>query len=250
MSAALLPAWSSIAFDDGATAGIVAGIRRATRGTIPFIPDSVAIDLMSKALYWIEHEADGILEQRDRYENALRQAHARGVTERQSRRHAFLAVRARLRQPRPPAPGGHLITNKYDIDRCVMHLVGACFIVIAGFVGMRASEILSIRTGAIEYRQLGATGARQAYLVARLFETAEVGGRVERWLAPEPVVTAVQVLERVSEPLRVASGREELFLTRNTQYGQVVGITLHTWSTLLLSRTLLSAIDRSAYPSG
>jgi integrase len=207
------------------TAGIVAGVRRATRGTIPFIPDSVAIDLMSKALHWIEYETDGILEQRDRYENALRQARARGVTERQCRRHAFLAVQARLAQPRPPAPGGHLITNKYDIDRCVMHLVDACFIVIAGFVGMRASEILSIRIGAIEYRQLGATGARQAYLVARLFKTAEVGGRLERWLAPEPVVTAVQVLERASEPLRVASGRKELFLTRNTQYSQVVGIT-------------------------
>jgi integrase len=206
------------------TAGIVAGVSRATRGTIPFIPDSVAIDLMSKALHWIEHETDGILEQRDRYENALRQARARGITERQCRRHAFLAVRARLAQPGPPAPGGHLITNKYDIDRCLMHLVDACFIVIAGFVGMRASEILSIGAGAIEYRQLGATGARQAYLVARLFKTVEPGGRLERWLAPDPVVTAVKVLERLSEPLRTASGRDELFLTRNTQYSQVVGI--------------------------
>jgi hypothetical protein len=104
-------------------------------------------------------------------------------------------------------------------------LVDACFIVIAGFVGMRASEILSIRSGAIEYSPLGTTGAQQAYLVARLFKTAEVGGRLERWLAPEPVVTAVRLLERLSEPLRVASGRDELFLTRNTQYCEVIGIT-------------------------
>src|SRR5260370_20754271 len=96
---------------------------------------------------------------------------------------------------------------------------------IAGFVGMQASEILSIRTGAIEYRQLGTTGVSQAYLVGRLFKAAEEGGRLERWLAPDPVVTAVKVLERLSEPLRVASGRNELFLTRNPQYGQVVGIT-------------------------
>ncbi len=208
-----------------ATAGIIAGVSRATRGTIPFIPDSVAVDLMFKALHWVERETGGILEQSDRYENALRQARARGITERQCRRCAFHAIRARLAQPRPPAPGGHLITTKYDIDRCVKHLVDACFIVIAGFVGMRASEILSIRTGAIEYRQLGATGVRQAYLVGRLFKTAEAGGRLERWLAPASVVTAVNVLERVSEPLRRASGRGELFLTRNTQYSQVVGIT-------------------------
>jgi hypothetical protein len=42
------------------TAGIIAGVSRATRGTIPFIPDSVAVDLMSKALHWIEHETDGM----------------------------------------------------------------------------------------------------------------------------------------------------------------------------------------------
>ena len=207
------------------TAGLVAGVCRATRGTIPFIPDAVALDLMSKALHWIEHETDGVVEQSDRYADALQRARERGITERQCRRHAFLAMRARLKEPHPPAPAGRLITTKYDIDRCLKYLVDSSFIVIAGFVGMRASEILSIRAGAIEYSPLGATGAKQAYIVARLFKTAEVGGRLERWLAPEPVVTAVRVLERLSEPLRALSGRDELFLTSNTQYGQVVGIT-------------------------
>ena len=207
------------------TAGLVAGVCRATRRSIPFIPDAIAIDLISKALHWIEYETDGILEQSDRYQDALQRARARGISERESRRCAFHAIRARLKEPQPPAPAGRLITTKYDIDRCLKHLVDACFIVIAGFVGMRASEILSIRSGAIEYSQLGTTGARQAYLVARLFKTAEVGGRLERWLAPEPVVTAVKLLERLSEPLRVASGRDELFLTRNTQYCEVIGIT-------------------------
>ncbi|HUY25813.1 MAG TPA: hypothetical protein VMV27_00205 [Candidatus Binataceae bacterium] len=207
------------------TAGLVAGVCRATRRAIAFIPDAVAIDLISKALHWIERETDGILEQRDRYQDALQLARARGISERESRRCAFHAIRARLKEPHPPAPAGRLITTKHDIDRCLKYLVDACFIAIAGFVGMRASEILSIRIGAIEYSPLGASGAKQAYLVARLFKTAEVGGRLERWLAPAPVVTAVKVLERVSEPLRVASGRDELFLTRNTQYCQVIGIT-------------------------
>ena len=207
------------------TAGLVAGVCRAARRATPFIPDVVAIDLISKALHWIERESDGILEQRDRYQDALQQARGRRISERESRRCAFHAIRRRLQERHPPAPGGRLITTKHDIDRCLKYLVDASFIVIAGFVGMRASEILSIRTGAIEYSPLGASGAKQAYLVARLFKTAEVGGRLERWLAPAPVVTAVKVLERVSEPLRVASGRDELFLTRNTQYCAVIGIT-------------------------
>jgi integrase len=207
------------------TAGLVAGVCRATRRTIPFIPDAVAIDLISKALHWIERETGGILEQRDRYQDALQQARGRCIGERQCRRYAFHAIQARLKEPHPPAPGGRLITTKHDIDRCLKYLIDACFIVIAGFVGMRASAILSIQAGAIGYSPLGAAGAKQAYLDARLFKTAEVGGRRERWLAPDPVITAVAVLERVSEPLRLASGRDELFLTHNTQYGQVVGIT-------------------------
>jgi integrase len=207
------------------TAGVVAGVCRATRGAIPFIPDAVALDLMSKALHWVEREADGILEQRDRFWSVFNTGKDRGLTLHHCGKLGRDALRARQREPNPPMPAGRRIATKNDLDRCLKYLTDACFIVIAGFVGMRASEILSTRVGAIEYRQLGATGVRQAYLIGRLFKTAEEGGRLERWLAPDPVVTAVKVLERVSEPLRTASGRNELFLTRNTQYGQVVGIT-------------------------
>ncbi len=207
------------------TAGLVAGVSRATRGAIPFIPDAVALDLMSKALHWVERETDGILEQRDRFWSVFNTARSRGVTLHYCGKLGRDSLRTRQREPNAPMPAGRCIATKNDLDRCLKHLTDACFIVIAGFVGMRASEILSIRTGAIEYRQLGTTGVSQAYLVGRLFKTAEEGGRLERWLAPDPVVTAAKVLERVSEPLRMASGRDELFLTRNTQYGQVVGIT-------------------------
>jgi len=207
------------------TAGLVAGVSRATRGAIPFIPDAVALDLMSKALHWVERETDGILEQRDRFWSVFNTARSRGVTLHYCGKLGRDALRTRQREPNAPMPAGRCIATKNDLDRCLKHLTDACFIVIAGFVGMRASEILSIRTGAIEYRQLGTTGVSQAYVVGRLFKTAEEGGRLERWLAPDPVVTAAKVLERVSEPLRMASGRDELFLTRNTQYGQVVGIT-------------------------
>jgi hypothetical protein len=207
------------------TAGLVAGVSRATRGAIPFIPDAVALDLMSKALHWVEHETDGILEQRNLFWSVFNAARSRGVTLHYCGKLGRDALRARQREPNAPMPAGRRIATKNDLDRYLKHLTDACFIVIAGSVGMRASEIFSIRTCAIEYRQLGTTGVSQAYLVGRLFKTAEEDGRLERWLAPDPVVTAVKVLERLSEPLRVALDRNELFLTRNTQYGQVVGIT-------------------------
>jgi hypothetical protein len=49
-------------------------------------------------------------------------------------------------------------------------------------------------------------------------------GRIERWLAPEPVVRAVEILERLSLPLREASGRRELFLVKNP-HGAIVSVT-------------------------
>ncbi len=92
--------------------------------------------------------------------------------------------------------------------------------VIAGFVGMRLSEILSLEVGAVERYPLGETELDQAYVVARLFKTVDgPEGRVERWLAPEPVVRAVECLERLTAPRRAAFGRRELFLTE-VNYGR------------------------------
>jgi integrase len=100
--------------------------------------------------------------------------------------------------------------------RLVAHLTDACFIVIAGFVGMRVSEILSMEAGCIEHKRIGETAVAQAYVVARLFKTAaDPRGRVERWLAPEPVVRAVEILERLSLPMRKSSGRRDLFIAMN-----------------------------------
>jgi hypothetical protein len=66
---------------------------------------------------------------------------------------------------------------------------------------MRVSEILSMKAGAIEYRPIGESGVDQAYVVARLFKTVDdPDGRIERWVAPVPVVRAVDLLERLSAP--------------------------------------------------
>ena len=63
------------------------------------------------------------------------------------------------------------------------------------------------------------------YTQARMFKTVDnPRGRLERWLAPEPVAHAVELLERLSLPMRKASGRRELFLTKNKR-GDIVAVT-------------------------
>lgn len=198
-----------------------AGITRATKGAIPFIPDAIAGDILSKAVTWVEQYADAILDASE----VWREAYEAGdwVNDRRATSKASLDA---LRDAGIAGPDGRPIDSTYLMRRLVGHLTNACFIVIAGFVGMRVSEILSIQDGAIEHRAIGKTRSKQAYLVARMFKTVDDRrGRIERWLAPDPVVRAIEVMERASLGMRRSSGRRELFLVRAQNREQIVPVT-------------------------
>ncbi|WP_223806914.1 hypothetical protein [Novosphingobium sp. LASN5T] len=198
-----------------------AGVTRAGAGAIPFIPDPVAIAILNEALRWIEDHGDTIV----RAEALRREAHAEGLS-RGQKRLASHYVRRALQAAGWTCPLGGPLDGAYAVRAAAVHLVEACYIVIAGFVGMRVSEILSMKVGAVEYHQVGESGVKQAYVAARLFKTVDdPDGRLERWVAPAPVVRAVGLLERLSAPLRAISGRDELFLVKNTQYGEIVPVT-------------------------
>jgi len=196
-----------------------AGVTSANRGWIPFIPDAIAIDILTKALDWVTNHPEPILAARDVWHAAFEASRAAG-----SDRPRYCA-RMALKLKALHGPKGEPVDGAHRMRRLLAHLTDACFIVIAGFVGMRVSEILSMEASCIERRLIGDTGLAQAYIVARMFKTVDdPRGRVERWLAPEPVVRAVEILERLSLPLREASKRRELFLVKNQQ-GDIVPIT-------------------------
>jgi integrase len=198
-----------------------AGLTRATKGAIPFIPDAVAVAVLGAALLWVEAHGDIIVAAETLRRETRAAAIARGPC-----RIASDDVRRALGAAGLVGPSGEALEGAYVVRAAAAHLVAACYIVIAGFVGMRVSEILSMRVGAIEHRPIGETGVAQAYVVARLFKTVDdPGGRLERWIAPAPVVRAVELLERLSAPLRAAAGRDDLFLVKNTQYGEIVPVT-------------------------
>ena len=206
----------------GETTGDAAGMNQATRGSIPFIPDVLAIDLLSKALTWVENYSANILTAFEERTVVAATARAAG---RNSKVACKIAARA-MRRSAITCPYGLPLIGGYAINGVAAHLGTACFVLIAGFVGMRVSEILSIKAGGIEYHPLGEAGIKQAYIVGRLFKTSDdPRGPIERWLAPVPVVRAVECLERLSMPLRTASGRFELFFAKNCQYGMIVPTT-------------------------
>jgi len=206
----------------GETTGDAAGMNQATQGSIPFIPDVLAIDVLSKALTWVENYSANILTAFEERTVVAATARAAG---RNSKVACKIAARA-MRRSAITGPDGLPLIGGYVINGVAAHLGTACFVLIAGFVGMRVSEILSIKVGGIEYHPLGEAGIKQAYIVGRLFKMSDdPRGRIERWLAPVPVVRAVECLERLSMPLRTASGRLELFLAKNRQYGTIVPTT-------------------------
>ncbi len=191
------------------SASVISGASRDAAGSIPYIPDALAVDLLCKALAWVETHAESI---------GQASKLCRQIT------HDLLAADARAKQigekihkamerAAIPGPDGRPLVEARAISKARTRLVDACFIVVAGFVGMRVSEILSMRVGAVERHPLGETGMDQAYVVARLFKTVDdPEGRVERWLAPEPVVRAIECLERLGASLHTASSHRELFL--------------------------------------
>jgi integrase len=198
-----------------------AGLTEATKGAIPFIPDPIAVELLSKALCWVEEHGDAIVAAQ-----ALRcRSRAGLIGNNTGRRSFYVRLRRLLRKAGSVDPTGVALVRPWLVQVAASHLVEACFIVIAGFVGMRVSEILSMKVGAIERRLCTETGIEQAYIVGRLFKTVDdPAGRIERWIAPSPVVRAVELLEQLGAPLREESGRSDLFLVKNTQHRTVVRI--------------------------
>jgi len=191
----------------GETTYEAAGASRQSVTPIPFIPDAIAVELLRSALKWVEEFGDDVV----RAEHVRGKAWDGDGASRPSSR-----VQKALLAAAIPSPTGHIFRSSLEVRNAVWHLLAACFIVIGGFVGMRVSEILSLKVGAVEFRPLGVAGLPQAYLVGTLFKTVdEIAGREERWLAPAPAVKAVELMEALSLRLRHRSGLTELFIVRD-----------------------------------
>jgi len=179
-------------------------------GGHPYTPDEIAVPLISGAIALLGDPADQILDLRDH----LKDLYARFRPKHQGRKLHWHIRRAMLGEPCPCAdrysnPEWPLRRLAFLLDR----LGDACFVVIAYLVGARASEILRLEAGCVERRQGDAHGEEHVYLVGTITKTSQTEhGDIHRWLAPEPVQRAIDVLERLSAPLRELSGNKNLWL--------------------------------------
>jgi integrase len=121
----------------------------------------------------------------------------------------------------------------------VSHVAAACFIVIAGLVGMRASEILSLKEGCLQ--TLKARDNRDLLIInGRCFKTEQdVKGKPCSWVAgwdspTNPVRLAVEILEQLQAAFGSPTTNGSLFMplddhdTRQTKR-EATGSSRQTW---------------------
>ncbi len=212
------------------------GTWKQRRGSLPCTPDAVAVPLVSAAIRLLGGFADDVIALRDRVEAIIGDA-----TIPLDQRAADARIRAVIASfsfskladegiPRRTEPVTDLAGMRFLVSR----LYDACFVVIAYLVGARISEILGLKVGCI-VEHLSADGAETfAYLRGRIYKTADgPGGQPHSWVAPTPVMRAIVVLERLSEPVRRCLQRDELWLTAaRTSYGEV-GVHIHRSGNLI-----------------
>jgi integrase len=202
--------------------------------TGPATPDDVAIPLVSGAIRLIGAPAEDILDLQDRLASGCLGPHRFATLEGES-------------APWRMASADSAAKVKFLVER----LYDACFVVIAYLVGARASEILGLQAGCIETAPAADGTETFDYVCGRIYKTAVSPlGDAHRWIAPTPVVRAIAVLERLSEPLRRETGREDLWLRRPATRFHEIGICRPTVLNDHLNTSFAAFIDLPAHDGG
>ena len=174
------------------------------------VPLELALPLVKDALQWMDKEAEELLVLIALF-NRLR-GNLKGLTkdEMYARCNKSFEVIsessnefARLEKRLPILN----LKNK-DVFRNSLHLsLGAAIIVILFFSGVRASELLSLQVGCFKKRE-HADGHKYWYIEGI---AAKKGGIGKEWIVPDPVITAIQFLERLHSLILPKSGHPYLF---------------------------------------
>jgi integrase len=196
--------------------GIRAGFRQAVNNPLPYTPDAIAVPLISAALRLIAQPADDVIALRDRVHGVYQDSLDHGSPPYAARHTARAAARgfefATLDDEEAPWHPPVISTKR--VRFLVERIYDACFVTIAYLVGARVSEIISLEAGCIEQHASADGTEAFTYLCGRIYKMAAgPDGDLHRWVAPAPVVRAIEVLERLSEPLRRRTGRRELWLS-------------------------------------
>src|SRR5258707_5855100 len=195
---------------------VVSGHTRDSRGSLPYTPDAIAVPLLSATMRLIGQPADDVIALRDQAAPLYEQRRAQGFGNRRLRAPVLAVIDdfSFSTIAGEESPWHAKIRGTKRLRFLVERIYEACFVPIASLVGARFSEIVALEAGCIEHRPAADGCEDFSYLRGRIFKTATHDvGEPHLWAAPPPVVRAINVLDRLSEPLRRRTGRPQLWLT-------------------------------------
>jgi integrase len=201
----------------GRSPGQAAGVHRSDRHHGHYTPDAIAVPLIQRSIEFLESGAIDILRAREIYATSMADAHRRGL----AISNCNLATLRALRRISIDSPRGmQKILSIPDLSDLVDRLYSACFVVISYLVGPRVSEVLHLQAGCVQSRSVhGVSGETElVVMVGTLFKReADYYGRPHEWVVPQAAVHAISVLEALSAPHRLQTGRNELWLRGRSQ---------------------------------
>ncbi len=195
----------------GQSAFEVAGMRTSPIRHWRRVPDAVAVPLIQGAIEWLAIGAIDVLRMREVYAATIAEVQQQGP------RYLCntIAVRAMQRITLLTPRGPQTIHSVDDLDELVQMLYSACFVVISYLVGLRVSEVLHLHAGCLQWRSVEDSGGETGVIVivGTIFkQEPDYYGRPHEWVAPQAAVHAISVLEALSAPHRLRTGRKELWL--------------------------------------
>lgn len=195
---------------DGETASERVGVTlsEAVKNKTKRIPDEVAVDLLGKAFQYIEVKSEAILKAQYAIEEIKQEQPGK------SRKHYTYKLQPILKN--------YGFDTLHNLNSEKLLLSTACYIIIAYFSGMRISEGMSIKAGCIEKKR--SDNGTAYYLLHSTYYKTVQRPKGDTWLVPEAVATAVDVLERLSKPLREKSGLNYLFLCNRMRKNNEIGV--------------------------
>lgn len=195
----------------GQSSGVLAGVRENEIPRLPYTPDAIAVPLIQRAIEFLSSCACDLLRAREIFATVVSEVRRRGHTAEVWRKRSARALECITLSTHR---GAHRIASAAELARLLDLLYAACFVVISYLVGARASEILQLRVGCVQtLTDDGEADAGLTVIQGAIFKReAQFHGRPHQWVAPPTAVHAIAVLEALSAPHRIRTGRAELWL--------------------------------------
>ena len=182
---------------------------------IPRTPEPVATALIAGAIRLLGGPADDIMDGQNRIHELYEEAKLERVRMNRAdyARKQLKAKPLAWRRSKSESWYKETQDDVVEVAKLATVIRYSAFVILSYLVGMRASEILALKVGCITKKPSLSGDETYTFITGRIFKTARTSkGLAHEWIAPPIAERAIEVLERLSKPLRERSGKPNLWL--------------------------------------